>query len=97
MVNFPRCNRCHHQPTRASNISTKCIKITHIEAEKGMLFGGRGLHAKANNSCFEKVFVELESFVGDVEVPNFWNCGWRGLCGFLFFFVCLLLLESYDI
>ena len=93
MVNFPRCNRCHHKPTRASNISTKCIKITHIEAEKGMLFGGRGLKTRSNQQqLFRESLRRVGVFLEMLKSLTFGTADGGGCVGFCFFlFVCYYL------
>ena len=96
MVNFPSCNGATTSPPGLPTSAPSVSRLPTSKRKKGCSSAAVAFTHQQQQLFRESLRRVLEFFVGDVEVPNFWNCGWRGLCGFLFLFVCLLLLESCD-
>ena len=85
MVNFPSCNGATTSPPGLPTSAPSVSRLPTSKRKKGCSSAAVAWKRETtNNSRFrESLRSLLEFFVGDVEIPNFWNCG---LCGFLFSF-----------
>lgn len=90
--NFPDVTGATTQPHRGFQHQHRVYQdYPHRSGKRDALRRPWPENAKQPTTVVSRKSSSSWSFFGDVEVPNFWNCGWRGLCGFLFLF-CLFVI-----